>query len=70
MASPPNTSSSSELADLPDLKTTPDGVAAQREIAKLQRVPTDEYSAFLAQFARSHETLRDRPGPRGERFTL
>jgi hypothetical protein len=35
-----------------------------------ERIPPEHYSNFLRQFACSHEKLRDRPGPRGKRFTL
>jgi hypothetical protein len=71
MASPRDSTTSSDSEDLPDLRSTPEGIAAQAAVARLdQRVPTGEYAAFLAQFTASHESLRARPGPRGRRFQL
>lgn len=71
MASPRDSTNSSETGDLPDFRSTPEGVAAQAAAARLsQRVSPEHYDAFLRQFKTSYEALRQKPGPRGKRFTL
>jgi hypothetical protein len=66
-----DSTSSSGSEDLPDFRSTAEGAAAQAEIALLdQRIPPESYLDFLKQFAGSHRALRDRPTPRGKRFTL
>jgi hypothetical protein len=71
MGSRHDSTNSSGNGDLLEFRSTPAGVAAQVAAAKLsRRIPPEDYLHFLLQFAGSYEALRDRPGPRGKRFTL
>jgi hypothetical protein len=60
---------SAEEADL-DFSATPEERAALDHAARLTSVAPEDYSFFLSQFKVSYESLRDRTGPGGERFTL
>jgi hypothetical protein len=55
-----------------DLPTTAEDVAALRRIREVPRLDGESYLRFLASFEPpSHEELRSRKGPRGERpFSL
>jgi hypothetical protein len=71
MGSPPNSSESFGSEDLPELRSTKEGIDAQAAVAKIgQSISPALYLRFLQQFTASYEALRARPGPRGRRFVL